>query len=94
MSTNSDIVVLDGKLYIRAEHCKGCAFCVEFCPKHVLFVSEEFNSKGYHAPGVDPQATCSNCKLCELLCPEIAIYSGDYQLKKGAAATQQEEANP
>ncbi len=74
----SDTAILENKLYVRIGHCKGCAFCVEFCPKRVLFVSPEFNSKGYHPPGVDSQAKCSNCKLCELLCPEFAIYSTDF----------------
>jgi 2-oxoglutarate ferredoxin oxidoreductase subunit delta len=86
MSATPDIVILQEKLSIRPEYCKGCAFCVEFCPKKVLFMSEGFNSKGYHPPGVDPEAKCTNCKLCELLCPEFAIYSLDIGLKKGAAA--------
>jgi 2-oxoglutarate ferredoxin oxidoreductase subunit delta len=73
-------------MYILAEQCKGCSFCIEFCPKHVLVASDEFNAKGYHPPGIDPKVKCSNCKLCELLCPEFAIYSTDYSLKKGAAA--------
>jgi 2-oxoglutarate ferredoxin oxidoreductase subunit delta len=86
MPTIEDIVILEDKMYILAEQCKGCSFCIEFCPKHVLVVSEEFNAKGYHPPGIDAKANCSNCKLCELLCPEFAIYSTDYSLKKGAAA--------
>jgi 2-oxoglutarate ferredoxin oxidoreductase subunit delta len=84
MGTRAETVILEGKLYVRVEHCKGCGFCVEFCPKHVLFISADFNAKGYHPPGVDPAAKCSNCKLCELLCPEFAIFSPD-SLKTGAA---------
>ena len=91
MQTIEDIVILEQKMYILAEHCKGCSFCIEFCPKHVLVASDEFNAKGYHPPGIDPKANCSNCKLCELLCPEFAIYSTDYSLKKGAAARNGQE---
>ena len=35
-----------GRIHIIVERCKGCAFCVEYCPKGVLVMSEEFNAKG------------------------------------------------
>ncbi len=73
-------------MFIHTEHCKGCGFCVEFCPKKVLFLSTDYNAKGYHPPDIDSAAKCSNCKLCELLCPEFAIYSTDADDRKGAAA--------
>jgi 2-oxoglutarate ferredoxin oxidoreductase subunit delta len=86
MSKIEDITILEGHMFILAEQCKGCGFCIEFCPKHVLLACDEYNAKGYHPPAIDPQSKCSNCKLCELLCPEFAIYSTDYALKKAAAA--------
>ncbi len=63
-----------GELHIIKERCKGCAFCVEYCPKDVLELSTEFNSKGYHPPIVAKENTCVFCGLCEMLCPEFAIY--------------------
>ena len=36
-----------GKVEIRAESCKSCGYCVKFCPKNVLAIGEEVNSKGY-----------------------------------------------
>jgi 2-oxoglutarate ferredoxin oxidoreductase subunit delta len=32
------------------------------------------NSKGYHLPEAVAQAQCVACGLCELICPEFAIY--------------------
>lgn len=64
-----------GKVYILEERCKGCDFCVEFCPLEVLATSDSFNSKGYHPPYVAKEGTCANCGLCQMLCPEFAIYS-------------------
>jgi 2-oxoglutarate ferredoxin oxidoreductase subunit delta len=64
-----------GKIYILKELCKGCSFCVEYCPKKVLELSEEFNKKGYHPPVAVTEEDCVNCGLCELICPEFAIYT-------------------
>ena len=69
-----------GELHIIKDRCKGCGFCVEYCPCDVLELSEEFNVKGYHPPTVVQPDRCVNCGLCELICPEFAIFS----LPKGA----------
>jgi 2-oxoglutarate ferredoxin oxidoreductase subunit delta len=63
-----------GKVYVIEERCKGCEFCIEFCPRNVLEESEKFNSKGYHPPDVVNPDECVDCGLCELICPEFAIF--------------------
>ena len=62
-----------GKVEIQEERCKGCAYCVEFCPRGVLALSDRYNLKGYHPPYVLQAEECFGCHLCELLCPEFAI---------------------
>jgi len=60
--------------HINPERCKGCGFCIEFCPKSVYEFAEAFNSKGYHPPQVADSTKCIGCQLCYMLCPEFAIF--------------------
>ena len=69
-----EIEIPHGELHIMVERCKGCGFCVEYCPKKVLNLSTDFNRKGYHYPVVLKQGACVNCSLCEMICPEFAIF--------------------
>ena len=63
-----------GEVFIDAERCKGCGYCVKFCPAGVLALSENFNAKGYHPPeAVNPEA-CTGCDLCGMYCPDFAVF--------------------
>jgi len=64
-----------GVVYIIEDRCKGCGYCIEFCPRDILVFSERFNKKGYHPPEVVQPEGCVNCHYCEIICPEFAIYS-------------------
>lgn len=70
-----DIEVSQGIVTVLEDRCKGCGYCIEYCPKQVLEFSKEFNKKGYHPPTVVKPDDCVNCHYCEILCPEFAIYS-------------------
>lgn len=63
-----------GIIHIIKDRCKGCGFCVEYCPNDVLELSDEFNIKGYHPPFVKNEDDCIYCQLCETICPEFSIF--------------------
>jgi 2-oxoglutarate ferredoxin oxidoreductase subunit delta len=63
-----------GSVVVTTERCKGCGFCVEFCPTHVLALSSAFNKKGYHPPHMVEPDKCSGCNLCGMYCPDFAIF--------------------
>jgi 2-oxoglutarate ferredoxin oxidoreductase subunit delta len=62
-----------GEVRITRERCKGCMYCIEFCPTGVLVISDKFNAKGYHYPEVADGTKCSGCDLCGMYCPDFAI---------------------
>jgi 2-oxoglutarate ferredoxin oxidoreductase subunit delta len=71
------VQVPHGIVHIIDERCKGCGFCVEFCPQKVLVLSKRTNTRGYHPPELIDDSKCVNCGLCALLCPDFAIYVAD-----------------
>lgn len=60
------------KVEIRSESCKSCGYCVKFCPKQVLAVGTQVNSKGYEYVEVVNE-DCIGCKMCAVMCPDAAI---------------------
>ncbi len=66
------------KVIVRADSCKGCGLCVEFCKKNVLRISDKLNKMGYYHIEPDADAECTGCMSCTLVCPDLAleVYSG------------------
>ena len=79
--------VVSGEITIIKDRCKGCGFCIEYCPREVLVFSEAFNKKGYHPPEVANAEACTSCRLCELICPDFAIFWLDLSIEN----TEQKE---
>ena len=65
-----------GAVSVEPERCKGCGYCVAFCPLGVLAMSRKFNEKGYHYPEIVAPEKCSGCDLCGMFCPDFAIHGG------------------
>ncbi len=70
-----EVQVTKGIVQIIEDRCKGCGYCIEFCPKKILEFSTKYNSKGYHPPMAVKPDDCVNCHYCEIICPEFAIFS-------------------
>ena len=68
-----------GRVHVIAERCKQCNFCITYCPTQVLEYSREINAKGYHFPVVasGKERSCVNCRFCDLICPELAIFTSE-----------------
>jgi 2-oxoglutarate ferredoxin oxidoreductase subunit delta len=63
-----------GVVYVNAARCKGCGYCIAFCPPKVLAFSDQLNRAGYHPPHLVNPDGCTGCDLCGLYCPDFAIY--------------------
>lgn len=53
---------------IVADRCTGCNICVKVCPTQV------FEEVPKSPPRIAQQADCQTCFMCELYCPEDALY--------------------
>ena len=54
---------------IFLERCVGCNICVHVCPDHVFDAVQDVK-----APVIARPDQCQTCFLCELYCPEDALY--------------------
>lgn len=61
------------RVVIDFEFCKGCGLCLRVCPRGVLAISEDFNSRGYFPARVCAEEKCIGCGFCAEVCPEVAI---------------------
>ncbi len=66
------------KISIIPRFCKGCEICVKLCPTQVLAM-ERFLVK---VVDIDK---CTVCMLCELRCPDFAIFVDKKATEKSEA---------
>jgi 2-oxoglutarate ferredoxin oxidoreductase subunit delta len=67
------VLRLKGFINIDRERCKGCALCIEFCPKKAIVISNDLNLKGYYVAAFDDGKECTGCATCAIICPDVAI---------------------
>lgn len=61
------------KHLIDSDRCKGCGLCVSICPKNVLEIASEVNTKGYVPVYQARPQDCIFCSACCIMCPDVAI---------------------
>lgn len=62
------------KITVLEDVCKGCALCVEACPKSIMIIDlEKLNSKGYNPAVCCDSEKCIACAMCGIMCPDSAI---------------------
>jgi 2-oxoglutarate ferredoxin oxidoreductase subunit delta len=71
-----------GTVYLTEERCKGCSFCVVFCPTKALVMGGRMNSKGYRLPELAYPEKCNGCDMCGLFCPDFAIFGVSFKKQK------------
>ncbi len=58
---------------INSERCKGCGLCTEVCPKKIVRIGQQRNSKGYYSAECVDNSKCISCTMCGVICPDCAI---------------------
>jgi 2-oxoglutarate ferredoxin oxidoreductase subunit delta len=58
---------------VNEDWCKGCNLCIDRCPVGALEESDTLNRRGVRPPQLKKDHECNNCRLCELICPDLAI---------------------
>jgi 2-oxoglutarate ferredoxin oxidoreductase subunit delta len=72
-----------GEVHLIKDECKGCGYCIQFCPRKVLEESQEINARGVHPPKIVDESKCATCNFCTAVCPDFAIYVIEKQCKEG-----------
>ena len=61
------------KINVVKERCKSCGYCIKYCPKGVLAIGSDVNSKGYEYVVPVKEENCIGCCICGRMCPDGAI---------------------
>jgi len=61
------------KVKVDEKLCKGCYFCVKFCPMGVFVRSDTIGELGYNLAQVEFPEKCTGCKACLFYCPDLAV---------------------
>ena len=75
-----------GEVFISEGLCLSCGYCVAFCPKGCVEISEDkIGPRGYQMPIFINPEKCNACGICGWLCPHSAIEVYAYTEEKANA---------
>ncbi len=63
-------------IHIDESLCKGvegCGLCIHVCPRQVYDRAERLTDKGRRPPDPVRLEDCTDCGLCMMFCPDLAI---------------------
>ncbi|OGK11229.1 MAG: hypothetical protein A2Y63_04985 [Candidatus Riflebacteria bacterium RBG_13_59_9] len=71
---------------ILNDTCKGCLLCIPACPYELMQNTKaKINIRGlYPVAYIDPEGKCTGCRLCAIVCPDVAIRVYKEPRKKSA----------
>lgn len=61
------------RIEVDVNRCKACYLCVKACPKKCLGKSTVISKKGYFPAEMQRPQDCIGCKMCYMMCPDVAI---------------------
>jgi 2-oxoglutarate ferredoxin oxidoreductase subunit delta len=74
------------EIHLVKDQCKGCGYCIEFCPRKVFEESDEINARGVHPPRIVDETKCTLCRFCTTICPDFAVYVVEKQSEETSRA--------
>jgi 2-oxoglutarate ferredoxin oxidoreductase subunit delta len=81
---SKDVRPPQAEIHLIKDQCKGCGYCIEFCPRRVLEESDEINARGVKPPRIADESKCILCLFCTAVCPDFAIFVVEKQSKEGS----------
>lgn len=60
------------KVLYDQSRCKGCHYCLNFCPQKAISKSGHTNENGYETIVIDNEK-CIACGICYTMCPDYAL---------------------
>ncbi len=57
---------------LQIQWCKGCGYCIKFCPRGALSIGKELNRAGFRHVVLDEEK-CVSCGICRLMCPDCVF---------------------
>ncbi len=77
LSPREGLKLRDVDIVLIEDRCKGCSYCIEFCPRKVFEQGKRLNKIGVHPPRIKDRSLCVGCGVCEEICPDFAIFLVD-----------------